>query len=65
MHAAPIYLDHNATTPLDPEVLEAMRPHFLAAGNVESRHAFGRSARRAWELARETIDEYSAPIQAK
>ena len=55
MHAAPIYLDHNATTPLDPEVLEAMRPHFLAAGNVESRHAFGRSARRAWELARETI----------
>jgi len=55
MHAAPIYLDHNATTPLDPEVLEAMRPHFLAAGNAESRHAFGRSARRAWELARDTV----------
>jgi cysteine desulfurase len=55
MPADPIYLDHNATTPLDPEVLEAMRPHFLAAGNAESRHAFGRSARRAWELAKETV----------
>ena len=51
----PIYLDHNATTPIDPEVLEAMRPHFLAGGNAESRHAFGRSARRAWESARETV----------
>ncbi|MHB1562200.1 MAG: cysteine desulfurase family protein [Isosphaeraceae bacterium] len=51
----PIYLDHNATTPMDPEVLEAMRPHFLAGGNAESRHAAGRSARRAWEDARETV----------
>ncbi len=55
MHAAPIYLDHNATTPLAPEVLEAMRPHFLAAGNAESRHTFGRSARRAWEFAKDTV----------
>ena len=53
MHS--IYLDHNATTPMDPDVLEAMRPHFLAGGNAESRHAFGRSARRAWEGARETV----------
>ena len=51
----PIYLDHNATTPLDPEVFEAMRPHFLAAGNAESRHSAGRAARRAWEGARETV----------
>jgi cysteine desulfurase len=51
----PIYLDHNATTPMAPEVLEAMRPHFLAGGNAESRHAFGRSARRAWETARESV----------
>jgi cysteine desulfurase len=51
----PIYLDHNATTPLDPEVLEAMRPHWLAGGNAESRHAAGRAARRAWEHARETV----------
>jgi len=55
MHPAPIYLDHNATAPLDPEVLDAMRPYFLAAGNVESRHAFGRSARRGWEFAKETV----------
>lgn len=51
----PIYLDHNATAPLDPAVLEAMRPHWLAAGNAESRHALGRSARRALEGARESV----------
>src|SRR5207237_8732627 len=51
----PIYRDHNATTPMDPEVLEAMRSHFLAGGNAESRHAWGRSARRAWEEAKETV----------
>jgi len=50
---SPIYLDHNATTPLDPRVLEAMRPHFLSAGNAESRHSAGRRARRAWDEARE------------
>jgi cysteine desulfurase len=55
MQLAPIYLDHNATTPLDPDVLEAMRPSFLTGGNAESRHAFGRSARRAWDLAKETV----------
>jgi cysteine desulfurase len=55
MHPEPIYLDHNATASLDPEVLDAMRPFFLAAGNAESRHAFGRSARRAWELAKDTV----------
>ena len=30
----PIYLDHNATTPLDPEAMEAMRPYWLAPGNA-------------------------------
>ena len=53
----PIYLDHNATAPLDPEVFEAMRPHWLALGNPESRHGFGRATRRAWENARETVAE--------
>src|SRR3954447_20305593 len=51
-----IYLDHNATTPLDPRVLEAMLP-FLSAGfgNPSSAHASGRQARRALENARETV----------
>ncbi len=50
-----INLDHNATTPLDPAVLDAMRPHWLSGGNPESRHALGRKARRALETARETV----------
>lgn len=51
----PIYLDHNASAPLDPEVLEAMRPHLLAPGNPESRHGLARGMRRAIDHARETI----------
>ncbi len=51
----PIDLDQNATTPLDPAVLEAMRPHWLAGGNPESRHAAGRAAGRAWDAAREQV----------
>jgi len=50
-----IDLDQNATTPLDPEVLEAMRPHWLAGGNAESRHSAGRAARRALQGARESV----------
>jgi cysteine desulfurase len=55
MHPAPIYLDHNATAPVDPEVFDAMRPYFLAPGNTESRHTFGRAARRGWESAKELV----------
>ena len=49
----PIYLDYNATTPIDPEVADAMRP-FLAGGfgNPSSSHAYGVEARRAVEKAR-------------
>jgi cysteine desulfurase len=51
-----IYLDHNATAPLRPEALEAMRPWLEgAAGNASSAHAAGRNARRALEDAREMI----------
>nr|MBL8412790.1 cysteine desulfurase [Dechloromonas sp.] len=40
---APVYLDHNATTPLDPAVLAAMLPWLESQhGNASSRHEFGR-----------------------
>ena len=51
-----IYLDHAATTPLDPAVLDAMRPHLEGGvGNPSSVHAFGRAARAAVEHAREQV----------
>lgn len=51
-----IYLDHNATTPLHPEALEAMRP-FLERffGNPSSIHRAGRDARAAVDDARDTL----------
>lgn len=49
-----IYLDNNATTPLVPEVWEAMRPYFFERfGNPASSHRAGRLARQALEDARE------------
>jgi cysteine desulfurase len=50
-----IDLDQNATTPIDPRVIEAMRPFWLAGGNPESRHALGRAARRGLERSREVV----------
>jgi cysteine desulfurase len=50
-----IDLDQNATTPLDPLVLDAMRPFWLGGGNPESRHSLGRAARRGLDRARETV----------
>jgi cysteine desulfurase len=50
------YLDHNATTPLEPRVLEAMTPYLSGAfGNPSSGHQFGRVARAAVEAAREQV----------
>jgi cysteine desulfurase len=50
----PLYLDYNATAPLDPRVFEAMRPYFLEeVGNAGSRtHIYGQRAKEAVEKAR-------------
>jgi cysteine desulfurase len=51
-----IYLDNNATTPVLPEVFEAMRPHFGERfGNASSIHHHGQDARSAVEHARESV----------
>lgn len=53
---SPVYLDHNATTPVRPAVLEAMLPFFgQQYGNASSRHEYGRAARRAIDEARQRV----------
>ena len=54
-----VYLDHNASTPVHPEVLTAMLPYFSEQyGNPSSIHGFGREARDAVEAAREEIARF-------
>ena len=54
----PIYLDYNATTPVAPEVVEAMLPYLHAHwGNPSSSHAFGRRAYAAVDAARQQVAE--------
>jgi len=51
-----VYLDYNATTPVEPEVLDAMLPYFSGEfGNASSIHTFGQKARAAVETAREQV----------
>ena len=54
-----VYCDANATTPLAPQVLDAMRPYLLEEfGNASSIHREGQQARRAVDRARETLAEF-------
>jgi cysteine desulfurase len=58
--STPVYFDYNATTPVDPRVLEAMLPYLgshSGFGNASSRHAHGRAARQAIDEARQQVAE--------
>lgn len=53
-----IYLDYNATTPLDPRVLEVMMPYLTENyGNPSSIHSFGRKGKEALDTAREQVSQ--------
>lgn len=61
-----VYLDNNATTPLLPEVLEAMQPYFLGQfGNASSIHQQGQQARAAVEHARENVADLIGAREAE
>jgi cysteine desulfurase len=54
-----VYLDHNASTPVHPEVLAEMLPYFSESfGNPSSVHAFGRDARAGVDTARERVARF-------
>jgi cysteine desulfurase len=54
-----IYLDYAATTPCDPEVLEAMKPYFIEKfGNPSSIHSFGQETKKAVEDARKALADF-------
>jgi cysteine desulfurase len=54
-----VYLDHNASTPVHPEVVAEMSPYFMEVyGNPSSVHGFGRDARAGVDLARERIGNF-------
>ena len=58
MTVEPIYLDYNATTPLDPAVVEAMRPYLdTHFGNPSSSHVYGTRTKQAVEQARRQVAE--------
>ena len=51
-----IYMDHSATSPVDPEVFEAMKPYFVEQfGNASTLYSLGRDARKAMENARAQV----------
>ncbi len=51
-----IYMDHSATSPVDPEVFEAMKPYFTDSfGNASTLYSLGREGKMAMESAREEV----------
>ena len=51
-----VYFDYNATTPVNPEVLESMLPYFnVQFGNASSIHSYGWQASEAIDIAREQV----------
>jgi cysteine desulfurase len=51
-----IYMDHSATSPVDPEVFEAMKPYFTNSfGNASTLYSLGREAKNAMESARQEV----------
>ena len=61
-----VYMDANATTPLLPEVMEAMRPYWMEAfGNASSIHRQGQQARKAVDHAREIVARLSNCSEAE
>ena len=60
-----IYMDHNATTPVHPEVVKAMTPYYSDEfGNASSLHSFGRKAREAVEDARQKVANLIGPCES-
>ena len=54
--AGPIYLDYNATTPIDPRVAKAMLPYLCKHwGNPSSSHVYGQAAKQGVEHARQQV----------
>src|SRR5207248_2914771 len=63
---SPIYLDYNATTPVDPVVVEAMLPYLSTHfGNPSSAHSYGHAAHRAVDMARSQVAELLACTPAE
>jgi cysteine desulfurase len=61
-----IYLDHAASTPCDPRVVEAMSPYFFEqSGNASSPHKQGRQARKVIEESRETLASFIGAAPAE
>lgn len=66
MNKRPIYLDHNASTPVLPEVLDAMLPYLKQYfGNPSSNHVYGIELRRAVERAREQLAQLLGCLAAE